>query len=242
MAIRRLSRSFALTARDRNHRDDTDGILRSDASRASSLAMRRTVGSLRSRSRSSSDRSGSSRRAVVVRRIDRRAVSRPRRFSWRRGLQQIDDERPAFVGDCGQFATIQFALHSKDQVVTFDGGSRRANSFPKTTTQPVSIDCARHGLRADHITDLSRWFAGWCGDELKTAPFDTTACSEDRLERAGAAEPIQTRPIDARGRPDRQTAIRARPFARRADKTLRPPTVCMRLRKPCLRARRIFDG
>ena len=40
----------------------------------------------------------------------------------------------------------------------------------------------------------------------------------------------------------RQTASRARPLARRADRTLRPPTVFMRARKPCVRARRIFDG
>ena len=31
-------------------------------------------------------------------------------------------------------------------------------------------------------------------------------------------------------------------MARRADRTLRPPTVFMRARKPCVRARRIFEG
>lgn len=39
-----------------------------------------------------------------------------------------------------------------------------------------------------------------------------------------------------------QTARRARPLARREASTFRPPTVFMRARKPCVRARRIFEG
>jgi len=39
-----------------------------------------------------------------------------------------------------------------------------------------------------------------------------------------------------------QTARRARPLARRALITARPPRVFMRSRKPCVRARRVFDG
>lgn len=38
------------------------------------------------------------------------------------------------------------------------------------------------------------------------------------------------------------TESRLRPLARRADKTLRPFLVCMRLRNPCLRTRRRFEG
>jgi hypothetical protein len=39
-----------------------------------------------------------------------------------------------------------------------------------------------------------------------------------------------------------QTANRARPFARRARRTPRPPRVRMRTRKPCVRLRRVTDG
>jgi hypothetical protein len=39
-----------------------------------------------------------------------------------------------------------------------------------------------------------------------------------------------------------ETAIRLRPFARRRLRTLRPPAVCMRLRKPWTRFRRIRLG
>lgn len=39
-----------------------------------------------------------------------------------------------------------------------------------------------------------------------------------------------------------QTANRARPLARRARTTLRPPRVRIRTIKPCVRLRRVFDG
>lgn len=39
-----------------------------------------------------------------------------------------------------------------------------------------------------------------------------------------------------------QTAKRARPLARRALITARPPRVFMRSRKPCVRARRVLEG
>jgi hypothetical protein len=39
-----------------------------------------------------------------------------------------------------------------------------------------------------------------------------------------------------------QTANLARPFARRARTTLRPPRVRIRTMKPCVRLRRVFDG
>jgi len=66
---------------------------------------------------------------------------------------------------------------------------------------------------------------------------------EYRFERAGASQPIAGSAWSAGARCNvRQTESRARPFARRAERTLRPPTVFIRARKPCVRARRIFDG
>lgn len=66
---------------------------------------------------------------------------------------------------------------------------------------------------------------------------------EYRFERAGAPQAIAGGSSGGgRRRNVRQTESRARPFARRADRTLRPPTVFMRARKPCVRARRSFDG
>ena len=78
--------------------------------------------------------------------------------------------------------------------------------------------------------------------ELKVAAIDPAAGAENRLERIDAAESIAGAAPCARKSSAGQTDSRERPLARRADSTLRPPTVCMRLRKPWLRARRSFEG
>jgi hypothetical protein len=68
------------------------------------------------------------------------------------------------------------------------------------------------------------------------------SAAQERFESRRAAKAIAGRIDTTRGLDVGQTESRARPFARRADRTLRPPTVFMRARKPCVRARRIFDG
>src|SRR4029078_13468722 len=65
---------------------------------------------------------------------------------------------------------------------------------------------------------------------------------EDGCERARPAQPVAGAAAARGVRLRRQTDRRARPLARRADRTLRPPTVLMRARKPWVRARRSFDG
>ena len=69
--------------------------------------------------------------------------------------------------------------------------------------------------------------------------------------RTGGSEPEgrlellsrqQSRAARQRGAGAAQTESRARPFARRARITFRPPRVRMRTRKPCVRLRRVFDG
>ena len=70
----------------------------------------------------------------------------------------------------------------------------------------------------------------------------TNAVTKDRFERAGAAQPIDSAATRRRGGSIGQTDRRTRPLARRAASTLRPPTVLIRARKPCVRARRNLDG
>lgn len=66
--------------------------------------------------------------------------------------------------------------------------------------------------------------------------------------RANSKHPLEVgRPHDARETADAaaagaQTDSRLRPLARRAFTTARPPRVLMRTRKPCVRARRVFEG
>lgn len=70
------------------------------------------------------------------------------------------------------------------------------------------------------------------GDQLQKAPVKATAVSEQALERARAAQAVARFGGARRVCNAGQTESRARPFARRAARTLRPPTVLMRARKP----------
>ena len=64
---------------------------------------------------------------------------------------------------------------------------------------------------------------------------------EQRFERARAPQPMADAAANG-SRNGRQTVRRARPLARRAARTLRPPTVFIRARNPCVRARLTFEG
>jgi hypothetical protein len=69
------------------------------------------------------------------------------------------------------------------------------------------------------------------------------AGSERRRKLTRTAQPCRSRKIHPRRpAPAVQTASRARPFARRARSTARPPRVRIRTRKPCVRLRRVTDG
>lgn len=93
-------------------------------------------------------------------------------------------------------------------------------------------------MLADHHTQ-ARLFA------LTASPFEDdkilplTSRREFPGEMRLAAKPCGARKPEAR---ELQTARRARPLARRALMTARPPRVFMRSRKPCVRARRVFEG
>jgi hypothetical protein len=52
----------------------------------------------------------------------------------------------------------------------------------------------------------------------------------------------RARRLNASDRNDLYAASRLRPLARRLLRTFRPPSVFMRARNPCVRARRILEG
>lgn len=69
----------------------------------------------------------------------------------------------------------------------------------------------------------------------------TGAAAQQALEVRFAAQPaigVQREALLVRG----YSPMRRRPLARRALRTLRPPTLRLRTRKPCVRARRVFEG
>jgi hypothetical protein len=97
---------------------------------------------------------------------------------------------------------------------------------------------ARSHLPADHYPE-----AGLRAGSIISAQYNKKIALSARRESASElrlpAEPCLARQPLARRL---QTARRARPFARRALITARPPRVFMRSRKPWVRARRVFEG
>ena len=118
-------------------------------------------------------------------------------------------------------------------------GRARAHAFAQPAAQAIAIDGAPHHLATDDIADAAGGLRGGRGDQLQEMRVVPDAALEQRFEGARAAQPISERcRAGGRHRDARQTVRRARPLARRAARTLRPPTVFMRARKPCVRARR----
>ena len=67
--------------------------------------------------------------------------------------------------------------------------------------------------------------------------------AEQRIELPCAGQPVATAPRHhTSGARRDQGASRARPLARRAESTLRPPAVFIRARKPCVRLRLTTEG
>jgi len=86
---------------------------------------------------------------------------------------------------------------------------------------------------------------------LKMRPVETPACLEQTGECRCTPESVALVRAyrDGRGQNgasragrSAQTASRTRPFARRARRTLRPPMLFIRARKPCVRLRRTTEG
>jgi hypothetical protein len=135
------------------------------------------------------------------------------------------------------------ALDAQHDVEREDGGTRGTHEFAQTAPQAIPVDGPAHRLAPDDVADAAGRLRRRGGDQLQELPVMTGTGLEDGLERARAAKAIPGCASGrGRSRSVRQTASRVRPLARRADSTLRPPTVFMRARNPCVRARRIFDG
>ena len=132
--------------------------------------------------------------------------------------------------------------HAKDDVEAFDRGTRRMHALAQPPAQAIPVDGAWHHLAPDDVADAARILDGRRGNQLQEMRVVTDTVPEYRFVRAGAAQPMGRTPDARSGRQLDQTDRRARPLARRAARTLRPPTVLMRARKPCVRARRSFDG
>ena len=141
----------------------------------------------------------------------------------------------------GDIADRQPLAHAQDDVEALDRRPGCPHAFAQPAPQPVAVHGARHGLAADDVTNPAGILRSGRGDQLQEMRVVANAELEQRFECACAAQPVAdaaaSEPCNGR-----QTVRRARPLARRAARTLRPPTVFIRARNPCVRARLTFEG
>jgi hypothetical protein len=130
---------------------------------------------------------------------------------------------------------------AQDHVVALDRRPALRELDPKQTAQTVAVDRERHCLAPDDESRATDRIARRSADELQIPAFTAPAGAKKRIERADSAQSVPAQSVVA-ARRRRQGASRARPFARREESTLRPPTVFIRARKPCLRLRLVCDG
>ena len=163
--------------------------------------------------------------------------------SWLRKarLREAREKVRAFLDGTSDVCAQHRPAHAQDDVEGLDRRTRAAHAFAQPPPQPVAIDSAAHHLARDDVADAARGLCRRRDDQLQERAVVARPSPEQRFERLRAAKAVAGR-RQTGCRNGRQTDSRARPFARRADRTLRPPTVFMRARKPCVRARRIFDG
>ena len=137
---------------------------------------------------------------------------------------------------------------AKDHVVGLDHRAIAAHRFAKYAPDAVAIDRVAQDFLADDVANAAGRRLGWRGDDLQPLTVMSSTGAEYGFERANSAEPVTTSAANlrtGRGRCDcccDQGASRARPLARRAESTLRPPTVFIRARKPWVRLRLMTEG
>jgi hypothetical protein len=152
-------------------------------------------------------------------------------------------EQRSRLGDrCRDVVAEQALAYAKNDVEALDCRTRDPDAFAQPPAQAIAIDGARHRLASDHVADAAWVLRSGRGDQLQEARVVARAVRVDRFKRAGAAQPVAGTAASRARRRRRQTDRRTRPLARRAARTLRPPTVFIRARKPCVRARRNFEG
>ena len=113
--------------------------------------------------------------------------------------------------------------------------------FPDAALDAVTLRC-RGGVLARDQDSKSRW-AGIAFGEIERIAVETAAhaLAQQMLEFGAAPDtPLRTESVTfvRRG----YSPTRRRPRDRLLRKTLRPPGVRLRTRKPCRRARRVFEG
>jgi len=111
--------------------------------------------------------------------------------------------------------------------------------LPHHALHSIAVDRARRDSPAGNDADARLGQAVGLDVNGEIAPRPRLTV---RQRRAEMLAPLQPHAARQRARPLAQALNRARPLARRARITPRPPRVCMRARNPCVRLRRITEG
>ena len=225
----------------RNRPDETAGNDKDASQRASYRAADRAVRAPRARNPSSSDKSGNCCPASGSPATASRGRP-PAGRSSRRHSNESFQKPPRFADRCGDIGATHALTDPKDDVESLDRGPAGANRFTQPAAQAIAIHGTRHGLASDDIADTAGIPLSRCGDQLQEVRVAADAKLEQRLECARARQSEASATSACGWRNGRQTVRRARPLARRAARTLRPPTVFIRARNPCVRARLTFEG
>jgi hypothetical protein len=144
--------------------------------------------------------------------------------------------------DANSLRAVRF-LQAQHEVVALDRGPRFVESHAQQAAHPIAIDRERQRLAADDDARAADVTRRGHRDQLQELALAAASAAKQRLERARAREPVAaTSPEHRRGTSVDQGASRTRPFARRAESTLRPPTLFIRARKPCVRLRLTTEG
>jgi hypothetical protein len=162
--------------------------------------------------------------------------------------QQRAKQRRRFGRDRAYVVAFASALQAQDHVVRLDRRPRATDDDAQRAAHAVAIDRAPKGFLADDVADTAGKRGRRRGDQLQPDTVATPAGAEQRLEDALPRESVAAGATAGRyggrlgdGTGD-QGVSRARPLARRAESTLRPPTLFIRARKPWVLLRLMTEG
>ena len=134
------------------------------------------------------------------------------------------------------------AAHPHHNIDSPQTVAQYAERFPHQPLRPVPVDRPRHRFLADNDTEARVALAIRHGKHGEVAARCGRPRSERRRKLLAVLQPRRARQAGFRGDRGAQTLNRARPLARRARNTERPPRVRMRTRNPWVRLRRVTDG
>src|SRR5262249_39088070 len=145
--------------------------------------------------------------------------------------------------DRRKLIALDAPLEAHDHVMSLDPGPSALKRDTQHSPDPVAVDRARKRLVADDESCATTITCSGREDDLQIVAVAPAPTAKHRVECAPPRKPVATARAHHRTAGcARQGVRRLRPLARRAASTLRPPTVFILARKPCVRLRLTTEG